>query len=89
MVAPDALPEEQVQQAEQAAWLQRGLQGLSRDHRLTLELVFYQGLSLSEAAAVCGCPVGTIKSRLSYARQHLRQVLDSAEQEEGHDARDA
>jgi RNA polymerase sigma-70 factor (ECF subfamily) len=40
-----------------------------------LELVFYQGSSLSEAAQKCTCPVGTIKSRLNYARTQLRGDL--------------
>jgi RNA polymerase sigma-70 factor (ECF subfamily) len=45
-----------------------------------LELIFYQGLSLNEAADVLKCPVGTVKSRLSYARQHLRGVLSRTEE---------
>jgi RNA polymerase sigma-70 factor (ECF subfamily) len=45
-----------------------------------LELIFYQGMSLNEAAEICGCPLGTIKSRLSYARQHLRGILSRTEE---------
>ena len=55
--------------------LRRGLGELSVEHRSVLELVFYQGLSLQETADVCGCPVGTVKSRLSYAKQALRGEL--------------
>lgn len=72
-------PEEQVQAGERAEWLRRGLAGLSAEQRAVLELVFYQGLSLNEAAVVCGCPLGTVKSRLSYARRHLRGVLSRLE----------
>ena len=43
-----------------------------------LELVFYQRLSLSEVAEVCGCPVGTVKSRLNYAKASLRGALSRA-----------
>ncbi len=68
-------PEDQVQIAEQARALRRGLQSLSPEHRAVLELVFYQGLSLDEVAQVCRVPLGTVKSRLSYARRHLRVVL--------------
>jgi RNA polymerase sigma-70 factor (ECF subfamily) len=68
-------PEEIVLRDEQARWVQRGLQELSPDHRVVLELVFYHGLRLKEVAEVCDCPMGTVKSRLSYARQHLRGVL--------------
>lgn len=77
--ATDPLPEEQIQVSEQNEWVRRGLQSLSYDHRAVLELVFYQGLSLEETARVCGCPVGTVKSRLSHARQQLRGILSRTE----------
>jgi RNA polymerase sigma factor (sigma-70 family) len=82
LVAADPSPEEQVEVDERAAWVRRGLQSLSPNHRAALELVFYQGMSLAEAADVCGCPLGTIKSRLSYARRYLRDVLSSIPQVE-------
>lgn len=68
-------PEQQVECAELADGVRLGLNALSPEHRATLELIFYQGMSLEEAAQVCGVPLGTIKSRLSYARQHLRGIL--------------
>jgi RNA polymerase sigma-70 factor (ECF subfamily) len=68
-------PEERVTQSEQRHLLRAGLERLSAEHRAALELVFYQGLSLSEAAQVCNCPVGTIKSRLNYAKTQLRGDL--------------
>lgn len=75
LTSPKPSPEESAHAGERAQWVQRGLQSLSPDHRAVLELVFYQGLSLQEVAQVCGCPLGTVKSRLSYARQHLRSAL--------------
>jgi len=68
-------PEDQAQAEEMKRWVRQGLQDLSTEHRAVLELVFYQGLTLNEVAEVCKCPIGTVKSRLSYARQHLRGVL--------------
>lgn len=67
--------EEQAQRQETKRWLQEGLKNLSSEHRTVLELVFYQGLSLNEVAQVLKLPLGTVKSRLSYARTHLRGVL--------------
>lgn len=67
--------EEQAQSQETRRWIQDGLQNLSSEHRMVLELVFYQGLSLNEVAQVLKLPLGTVKSRLSYARTHLRGVL--------------
>jgi RNA polymerase sigma-70 factor (ECF subfamily) len=69
---------EQIMEREQAASLQAGLECLSLKHRMVLELVFYQGLNLNEVAEVCGCPVGTVKSRLNYAKAHLRKVLEQS-----------
>lgn len=74
--------ETQTQDNQQAAWVRSGMQGLSPEHRAVLELVFYQGLSLEEVAQVCNCPLGTIKSRLNYARRHLRGILSRQKMEE-------
>lgn len=45
--------------------------GLSADQREALLLTQLFGLSYSDAAAVCGCPVGTIRSRVARARDAL------------------
>ncbi len=75
IAAPMQSLDAQTQASQLAAWVRDGLQSLRLEHRAVLELVFYQGLSLDEVAQVCHCPVGTVKSRLSYARQHLRGIL--------------
>ena len=75
LVAGDPPPEEQTALSEQRGLLRAGLRRLSPEHRAVLELVFYQGLSLQEAAEVCGVPVGTVKSRLNYAKSSLRGIL--------------
>ena len=86
-VAEETVSEDQPSQEEQAQvrderrWVRQGLQSLSSEHRAVLELVFYQGLSLNEAADVLKCPIGTVKSRLSYARNHLRGVLSRTEED--------
>ncbi len=81
IAAPDPSPEEQAQTQEIRRRVRQGLQDLSVEHRAVLDLVFYQGLSLNEVAQVCGCPLGTVKSRLSYARKHLRGVLGSSQED--------
>lgn len=73
-------PEEQAQVKDERRWVHQGMQSLSSEHRAVLELVFYQELSLNEAAQVLGVPPGTVKSRLSYARTHLRGVLTRTEE---------
>ena len=73
-------PEEQAQVKDERRWVRQGIQSLSPEHRAVLDLVFYQSLSLNEAAQVLNIPVGTVKSRLSYARDHLRGVLARTEE---------
>jgi len=53
----------------------RAFKQLNPDQREVLMLVGASGLSYEEAAAVCGCAVGTIKSRASRARQDLKRLL--------------
>ena len=73
------LPDEQVSSQEQSRSLRSGLENLSLEHRMVLDLVFYQGLSLKETAEICGCPTGTVKSRLNYAKKALRGNLQISE----------
>jgi RNA polymerase sigma-70 factor, ECF subfamily len=49
----------------------RGLSLLAPEQREAVILIAAEGLSYDEAAEICGCPVGTVKSRLSRARQRL------------------
>lgn len=48
---------------------------LPEDQREALVLVGAEGFSYEEAAAVCGCAVGTIKSRVNRARNRLCELL--------------
>ena len=53
--------------------------GLDDDRRLAIFLTQMLGLSYQEAAAVCACPIGTIRSRVARAREELIDGLRSAE----------
>lgn len=57
------------------------LAALQDEQREALILVGASGFSYEEAAAICGCPVGTIKSRVLRARARLADLLsiDSGE----------
>ena len=48
---------------------------LAPDHREALILVGASGMSYEEAAQVCGCAVGTMKSRVNRARGRLADLL--------------
>ncbi|CAB3670178.1 sigma-70 family RNA polymerase sigma factor [Trinickia soli] len=55
--------------------LQRALYHLPLEQREVLLLVGVEELSYQEAASVLGVPIGTVMSRLSRAREHLRLLL--------------
>jgi len=48
---------------------------LPADQREALILVGASGLSYEGAAQICGCPIGTIKSRVNRARGRLAELL--------------
>ena len=51
------------------------LQQLPSDQREALILIGASGLSYEEAAGVCGCAIGTMKSRVNRARSRLAEML--------------
>ncbi|WP_306117511.1 MULTISPECIES: sigma-70 family RNA polymerase sigma factor [unclassified Roseitalea] len=55
--------------------MKTALQKLPEDQREAIILVGASGLSYEEAAEVCGCAVGTVKSRVSRARTKLAELL--------------
>ena len=69
---PSAPNQEHVVEVNEVA---NALQRMSVEHREILVLVSAAGLSYEEASEVCGCAVGTIKSRLNRARTELKKVL--------------
>jgi RNA polymerase sigma-70 factor, ECF subfamily len=63
------------------------LEQLPQDQREAIILIGASGFSYEEAAEICGCAVGTIKSRVSRARNRLQEILKiSGESEYGPDA---
>lgn len=57
--------------------LRRGLDMLQDDQREAIILIGASGLSYEEAAEICDCAVGTIKSRVSRARKALEVIMES------------
>src|SRR5262245_30939626 len=58
-----------------AADVEAALAQLPGEYRAAVSLVDVERMSYEEAAAVLGCPVGTIRSRLFRARKHLAAAL--------------
>lgn len=54
----------------------RGLGVLPPDQREALILVTVENMSYEEVATICGCPIGTVKSRVNRARARLEAHLE-------------
>lgn len=63
---------------EDAEWVHAGLDQLTVEHREVLTLRFLEEMSYEEIASVVECSVGTVRSRLHYAKRALRKILRSA-----------
>lgn len=74
----DATPERVLAQKELAARLQAALDRLPFDQRTAIVLREIDGLSYEEIAFSLGLAIGTVKSRLTRARQALRLELNEA-----------
>jgi RNA polymerase sigma-70 factor (ECF subfamily) len=61
--------------SEFQAHLDRAMEELPEKHRLVLLLAAMEGHSLAEVAEMLGLPVGTVKSRLFFARKQLAEKL--------------
>ena len=66
--------EDLIRQEDEAEFL-RVLAELPEAHRAVLLLHYLEDFSLAEIAGITAAPLGTVKSRLHYAKQTLRQRL--------------
>ena len=73
-------PEERLARRERARAVQSALLKLSFEHRAVLLLREVEGLSCDEIAGTLSLPAGTVKSRLSRARDALRCALAGREE---------
>lgn len=78
---PKASPEESLDERERMQTIRDGIAKLPSDMRAALVLRDIQGLPYEEVAQILHLNLGTVKSRISRARERLRKlVLESQEQ---------
>ena len=73
---PGSQPELELERSELQQRFQQALAQLPARQRETLNLVFYQDLSLSEAAEVMNISIGSTRRHYERGKKHLRETLD-------------
>jgi RNA polymerase sigma-70 factor (ECF subfamily) len=73
-----ANPEQQLAMTQLVRMLERELDGLMPEMREVLLLVAMDDMSYEDAAELLNVPIGTVRSRVSRARSHLRRRMQSA-----------
>ena len=68
-------PTEGLERAELRARIDRALGQLSYPHRTVLVLHEFEGMEYKLIAKTMGCSIGTVMSRLFYARRRLAALL--------------
>lgn len=63
--------------------LNEALERLSPEHRTVVVLYYVEGYKVREIADMLCVPAGTVKSRLMYARSHIKQNVIHSRQEQG------
>jgi RNA polymerase sigma-70 factor (ECF subfamily) len=68
-------PERELDRRQTQAALLEAMRQLSPDHRAVVDLTYFHEIGYREIAEIMDCPVDTVKTRMYYARRHLKQVL--------------
>lgn len=71
----DALPHERLQDQEIRARIDAAIEQLSPEHRAVILMKEIEDMQYNEIAEALGCSIGTVMSRLFYARKRLQNLL--------------
>jgi RNA polymerase sigma-70 factor (ECF subfamily) len=79
-------PETELIDRESRLSIRHLLSALSAEQRAVIELTYYHGYAYKDIAAVVGCPIATVKTRMFHARRRLREMLIAQGQEPSENA---
>ena len=68
-------PEASLARRQDGERIRRALGRLTPEHRAVVELTFFGDYAYGEIAAIVGCPVNTVKTRMFHARKRLGRLL--------------
>ncbi len=66
------------QDLERRDWIQAALEQLPDEFRSVVLMYYFEQMSYAEIAEALAVPIGTVMSRLSRAKSHLKRCLDDA-----------
>ena len=75
-------PTEKLERQELRVRINRALDQLSEEHRTVLVLHEFEEMEYKEIAKTMGCSIGTVMSRLFYARRRMASLLAGLRKEE-------
>jgi RNA polymerase sigma-70 factor (ECF subfamily) len=77
VVAPSTnpRPSDEARRRELRQQIDAALLELSPEHRAVVQLREFDGMQYADIARAVGCSIGTVMSRLHYARKHLQKLL--------------
>ena len=61
--------------SQEASTVREAVAKLKDEHRRAIHLSFFEDLTYKEIADIEGCPEGTIKTRILYAKRNLQHIL--------------
>lgn len=68
--------EDEVIKKEQAEKLKKCISGLPEKQKIPILLLYGEDYTVGQIAEICGCPEGTVKSRLNKARGLLKKEME-------------
>jgi len=71
------LPDEEIALSERNEQIIKNIGKLSDKHREVIELVYFRELSIKEIALMLDISENTVKTRMFYARNHLKNIFSS------------
>jgi RNA polymerase sigma-70 factor (ECF subfamily) len=71
----DPLPHQRLEHREIRARIEKAIKQLSPEHRAVILMKEIEGMQYHEIAETLGCSIGTVMSRLFYARKKLQHLL--------------
>lgn len=83
LAAPGDTPEEHTMRQETVQYVQSMLNSMREEYRMVLVLRELEGYSYEEIAQQLSCSLGTVKSRISRARNYLKEQILADKKEKG------